>query len=324
MTCGTFSSTPGVRNVAALLFAVGPAAASAQMHASGSAYRLLDGWPQLPAGVEAWGQTIGVEVDDSGDLWVFHRCFDASCAGRPDVAPVLRYDSTGALADAWGEGLFVWPHGSHLDADGNLWTTDAGGRDGIGHRVIKFAPDGAVLLTIGTAGIAGAGRDTFDGPTDVAVAPDGDVFVADGHGNDRIVKFTPDGRYVMEWGGHGTGPGQFDEPHTLAFDSRGRLFVGDRLNRRIQVFDQDGHFLDEWVGIMASGIHITSADVVYVADYQLREGIVIARAEDFEEIGFVPDALPEGVTVDGNGNVYAAEVIPRNLKKFVRVPSIRR
>lgn len=285
-------------------------------HAQPTSYRHVEGWAELPEGVVAWGQTIGVEVDATGHLWVFHRCFDAHCIGRGDVAPVLRYDLDGRLIGGWGEGMFVWPHGFHLDPAGNLWTTDARGRDGVGQQVMKFAPDGTVLLTLGTAGAAGSGRDTFDGPADVAVAPGGDVFVADGHGNDRIVKFSADGRYLMEWGRHGTGPGEFDEPHTLAFDSRGRLWVGDRVNQRIQVFDQDGRYLAEWTGIMASGIHITPDDVVYVADYQLREGVVIARADDFLEIGFVAGAIGEGVTVDAVGNVYVGEVLPRNLKKF--------
>ncbi|MEE2899919.1 MAG: hypothetical protein VX815_15775, partial [Gemmatimonadota bacterium] len=120
------------------------------------------------------------------------------------------------------------------------------------------------------------------------------------------------------WGSEGTGPGQFNEPHSLAFDSRGRLFVGDRVNQRIQVFDQQGNFLDEWTEIMASGMHITADDVIYVADYQLREGIVIANAGDFSPIGFISEALGEGVTVDASGNVFVGEVIPRNLKKFIR------
>ena len=122
----------------------------------------------------------------------------------------------------------------------------------------------------------------------------------------------------MEWGKEGTGPGEFNEPHCLAFDSRGRLFVGDRVNQRIQLFDQDGRYLDEWPGIMASGIHITEDDVVYVADYQLREGIVITEASDFSAVGFISETLPESVTVDAQGNVYAGEVIPRNLKKFAK------
>ena len=132
------------------------------------------------------------------------------------------------------------------------------------------------------------------------------------------MKFAKDGQFIMEWGEEGTGPGQFNEPHCLAFDSRGRLFVGDRMNQRIQVFDQNGRYLDEWPGIMASGMYITDDDVLYVADYQLRFGIVIANANDFSEIGFIEEALPEGVAVDQMGNVYAGEVAGRNLKKFTR------
>ena len=283
-----------------------------------ASYRLVDGWAQLPDGVEAWGQTIGVESDPDGTLWVFHRCFDGNCIGRDDVPPVLRYDPSGAMIDSWGEGLFIWPHGFFLDADGNIWTTDARGENGKGHQVIKFSSDGRALMTLGTAGIAGVGEDTFDGPADVVTAPNGDIFVADGHGNNRVVKFSKDGRFMKAWGQHGTGPGEFDEPHCLAFDSSGRLFVGDRVNQRIQIFDQDGTYLDEWRGIMASGIYITDDDTVYVADYQLRKGIVIANVNDFNASGFIPEAQAEGVTVDAAGNVYAAEVLPRNLKKFVK------
>ncbi len=300
---------------AVVLLVVGAGGAGAQE----ASYRLVEGWAQLPDGVEAWGQTIGVEIDPDGSLWVFQRCFANNCvAERVGVTPMLHYDSSGRLVDSWGEGMFVWPHGSTLDAQGNLWTTDAQGREGIGHQVFKFSKDGRVLMTLGTAGVAGDGPDTFNGPADVAIAPNGDIFVADGHGNSRVVKFSGDGEFIMAWGSEGTGPGQFNEPHSLAFDSRGRLFVGDRVNQRIQVFDQQGNFLDEWTEIMASGMHITADDVIYVADYQLREGIVIANAGDFSPIGFISEALGEGVTVDASGNVFVGEVIPRNLKKFIR------
>ncbi len=303
--------------MAALVATITIATASAQ--AQESAYHLVDGWAQLPDGVDAWGQTIGLDMDDDGNLWVFHRCFSTSCnEGRENVTPVLKYDPSGRLVDSWGEGMFIWPHGFFLDADRNVWTTDARGEDGKGHQVFKFTRDGTLLMTLGTAGVAGDGQNTFDGPADVVVAPNGDIFVVDGHGNNRVVKFAKDGRFIMEWGGAGTGPGQFNEPHCLAFDSRGRLFVGDRVNQRIQVFDQNGRYLDEWPGIMASGMYITDDDVLYVADYQLRFGIVIANASDFSEIGFIENALPEGVAVDPMGNVYAGEVTTRNLKKFVR------
>jgi hypothetical protein len=293
--------------------------ATASVEAQQSPYRLVEGWAQLPNGVEAWGQTIGVDLDSEGNLWVFHRCFAENCnGGREDVAPVLKYDPSGRLLDSWGEGLFNWPHGFFIDADDNLWMSDARGVGGKGHQVMKFTPDGTLLMTLGTAGVAGDGENTFDGPADVAVAPNGDIFVVDGHGNNRVVKFNTSGEFIMSWGEAGTGPGQFNEPHSLAFDSRGRLFVGDRVNERIQVFDQNGRFLAEWTGIMASGMDITEDDVIYVADYQLRLGIVIANASDFSEIGFIENAMPEGVTVDRMGNVYAGEVLPRNLKKFVR------
>ena len=312
----------GLALVAALMATNAIPAAGAQAQGTRgqeSPYRLVDGWAQLPNGVDAWGQTIGLDMDGDGNLWVFHRCFSTSCnEGRENVTPVLKYDPSGRLLESWGEGMFIWPHGFFLDADGNVWTTDARGEDGKGHQVFKFTPDGRLLMTLGTAGVAGDGEDTFDGPADVAVAPNGDIFVVDGHGNNRVVKFAKDGRFIMEWGGAGTGPGQFNEPHCLAFDSRGRLFVGDRVNQRIQVFDQNGRYLDEWPGIMASGMYITDDDVLYVADYQLRFGIVIANANDFSEIGFIEEALPEGVAVDQMGNVYAGEVAGRNLKKFTR------
>jgi len=283
-------------------------------------YQLAEGWAQLPAGVERFGMTLGVDLDERRHLWVFQRCFSTDCVDGPEesLPAVLEYDPSGRLVSSWGEGMFVWPHGFFLDDDGNVWTSDARGADGKGHTVMKHARDGRVLMTLGTPGVAGATETTFDGPADVLVAPDGSIFVADGHGNDRVVKFSADGRFLDEWGTEGTLLGQFNEPHALAMDSRGRLFVADRLNQRIQVFDQNGRFLAVWPAIQTSGLHITPDDIVYVADYQLRQGIVIARASDFEEIGFIDGTLAEGVTVDPDGNVFTGESIPRNVKKFIR------
>ena len=283
-------------------------------------YHLVDGWARLPEGVERFGMTLGLELDARGHLWVFQRCFSTDCVDGPEesMPAVLEYDPSGRLLSSWGEGMFVWPHGFHLDAEGNLWTSDARGADGKGHTVMKHAPDGRVLMTLGTPGVADTTETTFDGPADVLVAPNGDIFVADGHGNDRVVKFSADGRFLMEWGTEGTLLGQFNEPHALAMDSRGRLFVADRMNQRIQVFDQNGRFLAVWPAIQASGLYISPDDIVYVADYQLRQGIVIARASDFEEIGFIDGTLAEGITVDPDGNVFTGESIGRNVKKFSR------
>jgi hypothetical protein len=164
------------------------------------------------------------------------------------AAPVLKYDASGKLLASWGAGMFVFPHGATVDRDGNLWVTDARGENGKGHQVFKFSPAGAVLMTLGKAGVSGGGRDLFDQPTDVVVSPAGDVFVTDSHRNgrnNRVVRFTKDGAFVNEWGRKGSGRGEFSEPHAIAMDSRGRLFVGDRENNRIQIFDQNGTFLDE-------------------------------------------------------------------------------
>ena len=169
-------------------------------------YDLVEGWAELPEGIEAWGQTIGVEIDTGGNLLVFQRCFASNCIGRDDVPAFLKYNSDGQLVDSWGEGMFVWPHGFFLDADGNIWTTDARGREGKGQQVLKFSPDGRVLMALGTPGVAGDGPNTLSGPTDIAVAPNGEIFVADGHGNNRIVKYSSDGEFLMQWGQEGTGP----------------------------------------------------------------------------------------------------------------------
>ncbi len=302
--------------VAGLLGSLSPSGAESQA----VTYELVAGWPQLPSGFARFGMTLGMELDADRNLWVFQRCFSTDCVDGPEEnhPAVLKYSPSGRLLDSWGEGMFVWPHGFFLDPEGNIWTSDARGVAGKGHTVMKHAPDGRVLMTLGTPGVAGAGEDTFDGPSDVLVAPDGSIFVADGHGNDRVVKFSKDGTFLMEWGGEGTLLGQFNEPHALAMDSRGRLFVADRMNQRIQVFDQNGRFLAVWPAIQASGLHIAPGDIVYVADYQLRRGIVIARASDFHEIGFIDGTLAEGVTVDADGNVYTGESIPRNVKKFER------
>ncbi len=187
-----------------------------------------------------------IEPAPDGTIYVVHRCFENSCAGRSE-APILKYDANGKLLATWGQGMFVFPHGATVDRDGNLWVTDARGENGKGHQVFKFSPDGKVLMTLGKAGVSGSGPDLFDQPTDVLVAPSGEIFVTDSHRNgknNRVVRFTKDGKFVKEWGKKGSGPGEISEPHTIAMDSRGRLFVGDRENNRIQIFDQDGSFLD--------------------------------------------------------------------------------
>jgi len=166
-------------------------------------------------------------------------------------------------------------------------------------------------MTLGSAGVAGEGADTFNGPTDVAVARNGDVFVADGHVNNRIVKFSKDGKFIKQWGKKGSNPGEFNLPHTVFFDKRGRLFVGDRSNKRIQIFDQDGNFIDQWTQFGSpSGIFIASDDTLYVVDYNDKKRLFIGSAKD-GAIKYAIDnlTLAEGVAVDKRGVIFVSETI---------------
>jgi DNA-binding beta-propeller fold protein YncE len=220
--------------------------------------------------------------------------------------------------------------------------TDARGGSGKGHQVFKFSLDGRILMTLGRAGESGSGPDRFDQPTDVVVAPDGAIFVTDSHRNgrnNRVVKFDPRGRFITEWGRKGSGPGEMSEPHTIAMDSQGRLFVGDRENNRIQIFDQDGRHLGEWRQFgRPSGIFITPDDTIYVADSEsgpdtgahelpgIRKGIRIGSARDGSVTAFIEDlestapdhSGAEGVGVDAQGNVYGAVVRRQMLERHIR------
>jgi sugar lactone lactonase YvrE/mannose-6-phosphate isomerase-like protein (cupin superfamily) len=304
-------------------------------------YRTTRDWGQLPAGTR-WAAVTAVEPAPDGSIYVVHRCFANSCAGRPEP-PILKFDAEGKLLASWGQGMFVFPHGGTVDRQGNLWITDARGDGTRGHQVFKFSPEGTLLMTLGKAGVSGSGPDLFDQPTDVVVAPNGDIFVTDSHRgnakNNRVVKFTSAGKYVKEWGGKGSGPGQMSEPHTIAIDSRGRLFVGDRENNRIQIFDQDGTYITEWRQFgRPSGIFITADDTIYVADSEsgpdtganelpgIRKGIRIGSARDGTVTAFIEDMEPdvsdhsgaEGVGVDAKGNVYGAVVRRQMLERHVR------
>jgi DNA-binding beta-propeller fold protein YncE len=303
-------------------------------------YSTLRDWGELPAGM-MWAAVTAVEPAPDGAIYVIHRCFANSCAGRTEP-PILKYDSKGKLLKTWGAGMFIFPHGATVDRDGNLWVTDARGENGKGHQVFKFSSDGQVLMTLGKAGIGGSGPDLFYEPTDVVVAPSGDIFVTDSHRNgknNRIVKFSPAGKYIKEWGKKGSGPGEISEPHTIAMDSRGRLFVGDRENNRIQIFDQDGTYLAEWWQFgRPSGITITSDDTIYVTDSEsgpdtgareltgIKKGIRIGSARDGKVVAFIEDSEStvadhsgaEGVGVDAQGNVYGAVVRRRMLERHVK------
>ncbi len=298
-------------------------------------------WVNLPNG-RTWGATSTVYSAGGGFIWAAERCgANGNCLDTPEIDPIFLIDPEGNVVRSFGAGLIVWPHGIHVDPEGNVWIADARGDDQRrkGHQVHKFSPDGELLMSLGQPGLAGKGDYIFDQPNDVAVAPNGDIFVADGHsanGNNRIVKYNSEGEYLMEWGGTGAGDGEIRVPHALAMDSQGRLFVADRGNSRLQIFDQDGNHLDTWTQFgRPSGLYIDSNDTLYSADSESNtgprrnpgwyRGIRIGSAIDGFVTAFIPDpnsgaargtSVAEGVTADEEGNVYGAEVAQRKLRKY--------
>jgi sugar lactone lactonase YvrE len=322
-------------------------------------YRAGVHWGSLPDG-RRWSSTAAVTAAPDGTIWALDRCGQAgpsgSGCGTSMLDPILQFDTAGRLLKSFGRGLIVSPHKLTIDRAGNVWVTDVGLMPGKGMQVHKFSPNGTELLTLGTAGAAGEGLSGFQAPTEVAVAPNGDVFVADGHaggsaGLSRVMKFDRAGKPLAVIGKTGMGPGEFDGPHTIAIDSRGRLFVGDRQNNRIQILDQNGRFIAQWFQFgRPSGIYIDKDDTIYVADSESRDGrtnlgvaavlglgygmnigarrgIRIGSARDGSVKAFIPDPCPypyanasslaEGVTADADGNVYGADVLG-TVRKFVR------
>lgn len=332
----------------AIIFIAGIEASSQSLP---NPYRAVDGWAQLPDDREM-GAVGGVIIDPDGEhIWAVVRCdaggefFGVECLDS-DLDPILKFDQDGNVVESFGGGMFIWPHGIDVDPDGNVWVTDAvaanrtpeGSR---GHQVIKFSPDGDVLMTLGTPGEPGDGPDHFNSPSDVVVADNGDIFVADGHGantNNRIVKFSSDGTFIMSWGQTGYAPGEFRTLHAIAIDSRGRVFVGDRSNNRIQIFDQVGNVIAVWTQFgRPSGISFDDNDRIYVADSESDDvqnpgwemGIRIGDALTgwVSEFILYPWGDPrmtvgngaEFVAVDRDGNLYGGEPAPRKLQKYVRV-----
>ena len=314
---------------------------------------VIANWGDLPEGRE-WGSTAGVDIDpNDGQVWAYERCGAGSfgagvpvnCDSNP-VDPVFKFDrDTGEVLANFGGGVMVTPHGIHVDADGNVWVTDfAGNAEGTkGHQVHKFSPDGELMMSLGTAGQPGTGPNQFNQPNDVVTGPDGSIYVADGHSGQgmttnqaiaagreagltgRILKFAPDGTFIREWGRIGTLHGEFRTPHALEFDSAGRLFVADRGNHRIEIFDQDGNYLDSLYSHgRISGIFITG-DTLYSIDSESSmtshanwmNGVRIGPVDEDRVTGFIPPfdaetrpyqgAAGEGVAVDADGNVFAAE-----------------
>jgi hypothetical protein len=383
-------------------------------------YQTIENHFKLPAG-RTWGSTSAIDISPDGRfIWVGERCGANSCLDRATGQmskddPILKFDQSGKLVASFGAGMMVFPHGIHVDREGNVWVTDGqdnapqaarggggratgasttaqgtpvtpganqqaatagqpgttaagrsdqpgttagGGRGGaaggrgpaptappagatIGHQVFKFSPEGKLLLTIGKPGGATGPTDCCWQPNDVITNQKGEIFISEGHGtnqNDRILKFTPQGKLITTFGRRGTGPGEFNQPHALAFDSQGRLFVGDRGNNRVQIMTQDFKFIADWPQFSRpSGLFIDRNDMLYSADSESgsvnpahgawKRGIRIGSVKDGKVVAFIPDPdttsktgtlAAEGVAVDPQGNIYGAEVGPRKVQKYVK------
>lgn len=322
-------------------------------------YTTITDFAKLPAG-RTWGSTSAVAIDRDGtSVWMAERCSTNSCADST-LAPVMHFDAKGNVLTSFGSGMIVSPHGIYVGPDGHIWVIDCactggGGNRGAapagaaatptpppapkGHQIFEFQPDGTLVRALGKAG-GGREPDFFYQPNAMAFAPDGSFFVSEGHSSRagstaRVLHFSKDGRLIRSFGSLGKGADQFDQPHALAFDSRGRLFVGDRDNNRIQIFDQNFTLLDTWTQFSRpSGIVIDAHDVIYVADSESesvsrgngmnghegwKRGIRIGNAKDGSVQYFIPDpdvaatgtSSAEGIAVDKNGVIYGAEVGPQ-------------
>ena len=379
MRCDTVSWS-GRRRLAGAALAgalvLSPAAALAQRGQSGPAehadveavnnlpnpYETVRDWGTLPD-ARSWGSVSAVNVDvDGRHIWAGDRCGVNSCA-ESNVDPIVKLDPDGNVVQSFGAGLITWPHGMDVDSEGNVWVADARAPNAgelertpdaprNGHQVVKFSPEGEVLMVLGTPGEAGNPPTHFTEPNDVLVAPDGSIFVGESHGAQfldepgpnaigRITKWAPDGTFIKSFGSWGYDDGQFRAPHSLAMDSQGRLFVADRGNRRIQIFDQEGAHLDTWYQFSRiSGLFIDGNDVLYAIDSESdenynpggwRKGLRIGSASTGEVLYFIREhvserasgmggygSMGEGVTADAEGNIIAGEVGPiQGLTKFV-------
>jgi sugar lactone lactonase YvrE len=329
--------------IASLAFCAAPSFAQTKPdpNAAPNPYRLDEGWAQLPAG-RKWGATFGISVDrsDGKSIWAFDRCEQKTFCADSHLAPIFKFDPTGKMLANFGTNMFAAPHGLFVDRHGNVWATDFQVKNGKGDTVTEFSPEGKVLMTLGKPGVAGDNdsQDLFNAPSNVLIAPDDTIFVADGHGtidnqdtNARIVKFTKDGKFIKAWGRRGEEPGEFDTPHMLAMDSAGRLFVADRSNNRIQIFDQDGRFLAEWRQFgRPSSVYINKDDVMYVSDSTssdktnpgFMQGIRIGSAKDGKVTAFIPETKElgalEGVAADDEGNVYGGYTNTMNFRRWVK------
>jgi sugar lactone lactonase YvrE len=298
-------------------------------------YKLVNNWAQTP---RPWAPTNAVTVDSKDNVWVFDRCGDKGCAGAKE-APIFELGPDGKTMKNFGAGEFVSAHGLAVDKDGNVWAADFQEKDGKGMQVVKFSPDGKVLLKLGKPGHPGTGNDEFNQPTGVAAMSNGDIVVIEGHGSklnkSRVNIYSKDGKYLRSFASHGTGEGELTEPHAVSVDRQDRIYVADRTGNRINVYDKSGKFLTSWKQFgRPSGVWVDKNDMIYVADSQSDEktnpgckmGIRIGSVKDGKVQYYIPPPAgvnektppPEGIAVDSHGNIYAAAVQMKDVKKYTK------
>jgi len=269
-------------------------------------YQPVAGWPELPPKLEL-GAVSAVATDSKDRVYVAHRA----------AKPILVFDREGKFLRSWGDDHIKTPHGLRVDPDGNIWVTDIGN-----HLVMKFDPEGKLLLSLGKKGEASDLPDRFNQPTDVAVTPGGDFYITDGYGNSRVLKFSRDGKLLKQWGTKGKGESEFNLPHAVCLGAKGRVYVGDRENNRVQVFDADGKFLHQWKESGAPYGLFLAGERLFVADG--RAGWVRVLDADGKLLGRWGSPgkaagqfrMPHMLSVDSRGDVYVAEVTNQRIQKF--------
>ncbi|MFZ0479861.1 MAG: peptidyl-alpha-hydroxyglycine alpha-amidating lyase family protein [Terriglobales bacterium] len=271
-------------------------------------FRVAPDYFETPPGATQ-GEASGIALNSKGHIFLFQRA-------KPMLA---EYDEHGKFIRSIGEGLFDHPHGLRIDADDNIWTTDDGN-----HLVLKLNPAGRVLLVLGRRDWGAEANWLFNKPADVAFGTNGDIYVADGYGNSRVVRFDRDGNFIKAWGKFGTGHGEFILPHTVVVDKEDHVYVGDRENKRIQIFDRDGNFLKEWTGIgYPYGLVITPDQHLWMADggydriVELdRDGKILGA---FAEPGHGPGQLAWAhfLAVGPDRKIYVADVLNWRFQVFV-------
>ncbi len=288
-------------------FTVGSSPAPAESDFANLEYAVDPGWPMLPPGWN-FGEVAGVATDGRGHVFVFHR----------GEHPIMEFTPHGRLVRSWGEGMFIRPHAIRVDPDGNIWTVDNDT-----HQVLKMDPSGRVRMVIGRRGESGEGDELFNRPTDVAFAPNGDFYVSDGYGNSRVVRFSKQGRYITAWGKAGDADGEFNLPHSVAVDGQGRVYVGDRENYRVQIFDEDGRFLEKWTHVGSPwGLDMQADQTVLIADGHNDRILKVTLAGEvlgaFGQNGRMPGDLSfvHQLGVDAAGNIFTSEIKNQRVQKF--------